>query len=250
MLAARDALRLDPNDPSAYLLLGRALQESGTLLEAVAAYEKSIELEPGQLHGLAYLGDAYLQLGRLEAAREILSHSSGVSLNDPKFQYSLAFTACLFPHSELRRIRALPQSQRMEILAPLLDFKGSVALVLADRAQLSRGDYLVILKRGLAKADASSIKFWLEATVCHLGWRKVFSILRDMAAPWPSPGASALYHVPFMFLKVYPLPPSLRQEFAQLLELYDRERPLPFLPDSWRQSVKTDRKFVFVWGGR
>ena len=72
----------------------------------------------------------------------------------------------------LRRIRALPQSQRMEILAPLLDFKGSVALVLADRAQLSRGDYLAILKRGLAEADASSIKFWLEATVRHLGWRK------------------------------------------------------------------------------
>ncbi len=45
----------------------------------------------------------------------------------------------------LRRIRALPESQRMEILAPLLDLKGSVALVLADRAQLSRGDYLAIL---------------------------------------------------------------------------------------------------------
>jgi len=100
----------------------------------------------------------------------------------------------------LRRIRALPQPQRMEILAPLLDFKGSVALVLADRAQLSRGDYLAILERGLAEADASSIKFWLEATVRHLGWRKVFSILRGIAAPWPSPGASALYHVPFMFL--------------------------------------------------
>jgi hypothetical protein len=147
----------------------------------------------------------------------------------------------------LRRIRALPQSQRMEILAPLLSFKGSVALVLADRAQLSRGDYLAILKRGLAEADASSIKFWLEATVRHLGWRKVFSILRDMAAPWPSPGASALYCVPFVFLKVYPLPPSLKQEFVQLLELYDRERPLPFLPDSWR---KIKRPFAFTWGGR
>jgi hypothetical protein len=90
VLAARDALRLEPNDPDAYLLLGRALQESGTLLEAVAAYEKSIELKPGRLHALAYLADAYLQLGRLEKAREILSHTSGVSLNDPKFQFFLA----------------------------------------------------------------------------------------------------------------------------------------------------------------
>jgi len=81
----------------------------------------------------------------------------------------------------LRRIRALPQSQRMEILAPLLDLKGLTALVLIDHSQLSRADYLAILKRGLAEADASSIKFWLEATVRHVGWRKVFSILRGMA---------------------------------------------------------------------
>lgn len=114
----------------------------------------------------------------------------------------------------LRRIRALPQSQRMEILAPLLDLKGWVALILADRAQLSRGDYLAIFERGLAEADASSIRYWMEATVRHIGWKKVFSILRDMAAPWPSPGASALYCVPFMFPKIYPLPPSLNQEFV------------------------------------
>ena len=92
-LAARDALRLDPSDPDAYLLLGWALHEPGTLVEAVAAYEKSLELKPGQLQALAYLGDAYLQLGRLEEAREILSHASAVSSNrsnDTKLHYSLA----------------------------------------------------------------------------------------------------------------------------------------------------------------
>jgi hypothetical protein len=49
------------------------------------------------------------------------------------------------------------------------------------------------------------------------------SVLRDMAAPWPSPGAFALYHLPFIFGELYPLPPSLKKEFDQLLELYDRE---------------------------
>jgi hypothetical protein len=150
----------------------------------------------------------------------------------------------------LHRIRALPQSQRMEILAPLLNLKGSTALVLADRSQLSRGDYLAILGRGLAEADSSSIKFWLEATVPHLGWRKLFSILRGMVAPWPSPGASALYHAPFMFREACPLPPSLKKEFVQLLELYDRESPLPYLPANWKERVKTDPKFVFVWGAQ
>jgi hypothetical protein len=149
----------------------------------------------------------------------------------------------------LRRIRALPQSQRMQVLAPLLDLKGSTALVLAGRSQLSRGDYLAILKRGLVDADASSIKFWLEATVRHVGWRKVFSILRGMAAPWPSPGASAIYFLPFIFDELYPLSPSLKKEFDHPLELYDRERPLPFLPDNWRNRGKSDRGFALVWGG-
>jgi hypothetical protein len=149
----------------------------------------------------------------------------------------------------LRRIRALPQSQRMMVLAPLLDLKASTALILADRSQLSRGDYLAILKRGLVDADASSIQFWLEATVRHVGWRKVFSILRGMAAPWPSPGALALYHLPFIFGQLYALPLSLKKEFDELLELYDRERPLPFVPDSWRHRGKTNRQFVYVWGG-
>ena len=149
----------------------------------------------------------------------------------------------------LRRIRSLPQPQRMEILSPLLKTHWREALFLADRAQLSRSDYRAIFKQGLAEGDASSIKLWMEATVRHIGWRWVFSVLREMAAPWPCPGAFALYHLPFMFGD-NPLPPSLNEQFTQLLELYEQERPLPFLPDSWRNRGKTNRPFVFVWGGR
>jgi hypothetical protein len=151
----------------------------------------------------------------------------------------------------LRRIRALPQSQRMEILVPLLKTYWFVALSMADRAQLTRGNYILIFKRALAEADASSIKWWMKATVRHIGWRTVISILRDVAAPWPSRGAFALYHMPFLFSD-YPLPPSLKEEFVQVLELYEREKPLPFLPDRWRNRGcgKTNRPFVFVWSGR
>jgi hypothetical protein len=83
----------------------------------------------------------------------------------------------------LRRIRALPQCQRMEIFAPLLRTYWFVTLSIADRAQLTRGDYILIFKRGLAEANASSIKWWMKATVRHIGWRTVISILRDVAAP-------------------------------------------------------------------
>jgi hypothetical protein len=149
----------------------------------------------------------------------------------------------------LRKIRALPQPQRMEILAPLLKTHWREALFIAHRAQLSRSDYLLIFKRGLVEGDASSIAVWMKATVSHVGWRTVFSVLRKMAAPWPCPGALALYHVPFLF-RDYSLPPSLNEEFTQLVELYEREHPLPFLPDGWRKRDRTGRPFVFVWSGR
>ena len=151
----------------------------------------------------------------------------------------------------LRRIRALPQPERMQSIALLLEAHCPGALSIADRAQLRGGDYVLIFKRGLTEANASSMKLWMKGTVRHIGWRKVFSILREVAAPWPSGGAFALYHIGFLFAD-YPLPPSLREEFLQLIELYERQKPLPFLPDSWRKRnhPKGKRPFVFVWDGR
>ena len=60
--------------------------------------------------------------------------------------------------------------------------------------------------------------------------------------------AFAVYHLPFLF-RDNPLPPSLNKPFAQPV-VYEQEKPLPFLPDSWRNQGKTIRPFVFVWGGR
>jgi len=51
--------------------------------------------------------------------------------------------------SLLRRLRALPQRERLALLTPLLALKVAAALVLINRAQLSRTDYLEVFKRGL-----------------------------------------------------------------------------------------------------
>jgi len=99
----------------------------------------------------------------------------------------------------LRRLRALPQSQRMEVLAPLLEINLSTALALVDRAQLSRAAYLAVLQRGLIQGNASSVKFWMKATLAHLGWRRVISALREALTTNPRGGAFALYHVPYFF---------------------------------------------------
>lgn len=124
----------------------------------------------------------------------------------------------------LQRIRALPQAMREPLLVPLLDLNATVALALIDRAQLSRAAYLAIFQRGLDEADASSIYQWMAATVVHLGWQKVFSVLRQALTVNPRLVAAALYHVPALCGSEQTLSGSLPtttllDEFCQLVEL-------------------------------
>jgi hypothetical protein len=92
----------------------------------------------------------------------------------------------------------LPQPERIALLTPLLELNARTALALIHRAQLSPDDYLAIFKLGLIHGDASSVALWMEATVPHLGWRKVFSVLREALVTNPRGGAFALYHVPYV----------------------------------------------------
>jgi tetratricopeptide (TPR) repeat protein len=70
--------------------VGCALHEPGTYLEAIAAYQKSLELNPGQLEVLVNLGDAYLHLDRPEEARTILARAGTLESNDAKLHHRLA----------------------------------------------------------------------------------------------------------------------------------------------------------------
>ena len=97
--------------------------------------------------------------------------------------------------SLLRRLRGLSQRERLALLTPLLELEERTALILIDRAQLSRTDYLKIFKQGLTKRN-DSIKLWMDATVPHIGWRRTFSVLRACLATNPRRGAFALYQVP------------------------------------------------------
>jgi len=128
-------------------------------------------------------------------------------------------------------------------LVPLLDLDATVALVLVDRAQLSKDAYLAILQRGLDQADASSIIHWLAATVAHLGWRKVFSVLRQELAVKPRRVSFALYHVPYLSFnkRFLSLPTTaLLDEFCQLVELC-HQKGYVVCPDAQAFLAITDR---------
>jgi hypothetical protein len=130
----------------------------------------------------------------------------------------------------LRRLRTLPQPQRMELLAPLLEMNLSTALALVDRAQLSRAAYLSVLQQGLILGNASSVKFWMKATLAHLGWRRVISVLREALTTNPRGGAFALYHAPYFFRGNAPSR-ELHLELLQLIVLY-HEKGHRVVPES------------------
>lgn len=125
----------------------------------------------------------------------------------------------------LQRLRGLPQRERLALLTPLLELEERTALVLIDRAQLSRTDYLKIFKQALTKGNASSIKLWMDATVPHIGWRRTLSVLRACLGTNPRGGAFALYQVPGVCRRKGelsgPLPTrELAVEYVQLILQY------------------------------
>ncbi len=71
--AYRDALRLDPAMPEGWNGLGFALRNQKKYPESIAAYEEALKRRPNYPQALEYLGEAYVQLGRLDEARAILA---------------------------------------------------------------------------------------------------------------------------------------------------------------------------------
>jgi hypothetical protein len=126
-----------------------------------------------------------------------------------------------------------------------LEINPRTALIFIDRAQLAPFDYLAIFELGLIKGDASSIALWMDATVPHLGWRKVFSVLRQALSSNPRRGASALYHVPYVCRRNArqpalsgPLPTQeLTIEYFQLIELY-HEKSYCVVPETTLNRFK------------
>ena len=72
-LAYRDAIRVGRQIPEAWNGLGYVLRQQGRFAEAVAAYDEALRLRPAYSQALEYLGRAYLALGQLAEAREIVT---------------------------------------------------------------------------------------------------------------------------------------------------------------------------------
>ena len=69
--AYRDALRLDPALAEGWNGLGFALRNQKKYTESIAAYQEALKRRPNYAQALEYLGEAYVELGRLDEARAV-----------------------------------------------------------------------------------------------------------------------------------------------------------------------------------
>jgi tetratricopeptide (TPR) repeat protein len=68
--ALHSAIQDDPTLHQAWTTLGYTLRKSGEFGEALAAYDRALELRPGFPEAVEYRAEAYLGLGRVDEARE------------------------------------------------------------------------------------------------------------------------------------------------------------------------------------
>jgi tetratricopeptide (TPR) repeat protein len=70
--ALRRAVALRPDFADAWNELGYALRHQQQYRESLAAYDEALRLRPEFPEALEYLGEAYVQMGRLDDARRVL----------------------------------------------------------------------------------------------------------------------------------------------------------------------------------
>lgn len=90
-----------------YYLLGRTLIGQGKINEAVDAYRKSYELDPFYLNPLVELADMYIQLGRMDYARIIISEIQRANKH--------------VPHPKTREVKRLEALIRTDTLSSQRD---------------------------------------------------------------------------------------------------------------------------------
>jgi Flp pilus assembly protein TadD len=77
----------DGNNADALNLLGFSLRKSGDMKNAEGFYLKALKLDPGHKGANEYLGELYVETGRIDEARELLETLAGLCGNTTCEEY-------------------------------------------------------------------------------------------------------------------------------------------------------------------
>ena len=87
--AYNKALQLEPDEPKALNNLGLALDNKGLFDEAIAALNKALQLEPDDPDALSNLGNALANKGQFDGAIAALNKALQIKPDDPEVLYNL-----------------------------------------------------------------------------------------------------------------------------------------------------------------
>jgi tetratricopeptide (TPR) repeat protein len=133
------ALQIDPNQASAYSSLGAALLESGRPKESLANLQKAIELDPKSSDAHYNLGNTFLQMGRGTDAVAHYKRALELAPDDIETMNNLAWTLATSPDALVR--------------------DGTKAVQVAERADTLTNNASPIISATLAAAYAEAGRF-------------------------------------------------------------------------------------------
>ena len=97
-----------------------------------------------------------------------------------------------------RQLRELSEPVVFEFVQEMLEVHEIVALDLARKTLKSKESFYRLLHVGLERANASSIRRWLECVIPRIGIRNVIANLVDKIDQYPDGVARAIYFIPQM----------------------------------------------------
>lgn len=90
VLVWREWLRLEPDNPKAFMLIGDALSRQGDIKGAAREYDRSLELDPGQISLVIRRAGLYTALGSPERASESLNLYARLFPGNPEIMLAQA----------------------------------------------------------------------------------------------------------------------------------------------------------------
>lgn len=122
-----------------------------------------------------------------------------------------------------RRLRELAPQQAYELIAEYIDKQPGIGLLLASRVLRDPGQFEQILCKAFRRANASTIRNWLEACVSRIGPRRAMTIFEALVEESPVQAAKTVYWTRIVLGNADPgLRPRLEALYAQLEPLLRR----------------------------